>query len=493
MMNLKLFNLILCNYVISTKIGKIISLLLIFISILTISFTGKFKLIFVLLSMGCNFLNVVMSKLCVSGSLNEQSIVLSSFLISSLISLICSIFIEKSNIDCYILRTILSGILINVPDFLTNVKRIKLKKGIKISYTFYPYILGMLINFCILKDKNIPLSLMFSVLLTYTSGNFILLRFKNDIFVKPFTTTKSTKYFFSTILIICIGFYQYALSIKSNQIWRINDSLYFILLLKWTLFEIIDNLNKNSKNRFTYGYGRIIYVISFSICLFSLFSQLMILRNIFSSKNIYKNIKFSYDFPIIFCHIYIIFFFLSFPRNKKLNESVINSINFNTKKQKANKTTNKSNESIMDIISFLLSILGHFTQNSFFEKIITLLMSIFIIFLVIPIIKESISILLESTPSSILSKLSDIRNELSKCQCVLEIKYFNIWQYDNSLVIGTMCVKIDTNLCSNTQEFLMYIISLCQHAGILDVTIEIIDQNLEIVANQQLSYYRLQA
>ena len=87
---------------------------------------------------------------------------------------------------------------------------------------------------------------------------------------------------------------------------------------------------------------------------------------------------------------------------------------------------------------------------------------------------------MQSTPTHIESCYKQIKNEIAQCNCVTEISYLNFWQNDEALTAATVRVKINEKLCRKPQEFLMFIISICQQVGILDVTAEIVTKHEEV-------------
>lgn len=251
------------------------------------------------------------------------------------------------------------------------------------------------------------------------------------------------------------------------------DAVYLIISLRWTLNDVIRTIQKSSSREFSYGHGRIRHLVVLILGISGIFSSFFVVSNCFmlTKAPIARPTVLS-----LVTHALLVCFFLWSPRTGLTRKaSIRNAVNFSAGKnalhdQKPNKYDP------LDLILFLLVLMGSFVHGFIIDRILALAFITIALYLTVPMIKESILVLLQHTSDT--DSIRQMRSELRQCNCVLDIVRFNVWQNDDALSVASIMLKIDERVCNKPQDFLMYVISLCQQAGILDITVEIINREL---------------
>ena len=482
---MKLFLGSLSGNIKTTKIGKLISCIFFISSILIGAVSSKMNIIYLLFSFLSSWLSTSYIRLLVPSYHSETSVIPPLLLISSLISFFCGIFFEGFSFNFSLWKTIIAGCFIwSTPNFYILMKKNINEKLIIASFTIFPFIFALILHFTLLKNSQMPLSMYMSVILSFLGARFFTFTIPEISVFRPFTTTKSIIHTFFSIFLIIHSIYNYILFHKTSRVFLFTESSYFIMNLVWSLSEFFYVIQRTSSEQFSFGYGRLSSIFSFSISTFSLLADILILTQIFELKDQIKPFPIKYSIPTIFCHILIIIFFIWSPKSfqKNRSHSIRNAINLNSAPPLIERKPEPNINSLsIDIGCLFLAIFDIFTNNFIVDRLLSILMLILITYLVIPILKQSLSILIQSTPSHIQSCYSTIQTEIRQCPCVTEITYMNFWQNDAALTIATIRVKIDEKQCPKPQEFLLFIISLCHQVGVLDVTVEIINNNEEMI------------
>ncbi|OHT06939.1 hypothetical protein TRFO_24900 [Tritrichomonas foetus] len=510
----------------STKSGRIISGIFISTAILIISISSHVRLIYFLLSFICSWLSFSYVRLLIPAFHNESSVIPPLLLFSSVMALFCSFFTEGFTFNLPIIKTILGGCFIwMTPNFFILIKKNISGNFVISSFTFFPLFFAVFWHFAFLEDNQPPLSLYISTIIAFIgihALSFYIPEFTN--IFKPFSTARSSIQTILSLFIVFVSLFNYFVSQKSNQLWRFADSLYFIVNLIWSLSELFYIMQRTASEQFTFGYGRISSIFSFSISVFAFFSVILLLSKILIRDEI-KIVKFASNFPSIFLHFVLLVFFIVVPRipQNKRSKSIRNAVNLNSASHNPQSEIHSNQKfsflSFVDAFVLILVIIASFygssnpsihssslsnsninstfssnpasnsnsntitdsiMKSSFADSLISVIYLIVIIYLVVPVIYETILRLMQTTPEHIQSCYSSIRSQIRQCSCVTEISYMNFWQNDEALTAATIKVRIDEKQCPKPQEFLMFIISICQQAGVLDVTVEIIDRNEEI-------------
>lgn len=469
----------------TTKMGKFISCIFFFSSILIVAVSSKMKIIYLLFSFFSSWLSSSYIKLLIPSYHSETSTIPPLLLLSSIFSLVCGFFIEGFTFNFSLWKIIIAGCFIwSTPNFFILMKKNINEKLIMASFTIFPFIFTLILHFSLLKNSQLPLSIYMSVILSFLGGRFFTFTIPEISVFRPFTTTRSIIHTFFSIYLVFHALYNYIMFHKTYHVFMYTESSYLIMNLVWSLSEFFYVIQRTSSEQFTYGYGRLSSIFSFSISTFSLLTDILIFTQIFQLKDQIKPIPIKYSIPTLFCHILIIIFFIWSPKSfqKNRTQSIRNAINLNSAPPLIERHPEPNINSLsIDIGCFFLAFLDVFTNNFLIDRLISVLMLVLITYLIVPILKQSLSILLQSTPSHIQPCYSALQNEIRQCPCVTEITYMNFWLNDAALTIATIRVKIDEKQCPKPQEFLLFIISLCHQVGVLDVTVEIINNNEEVI------------
>jgi hypothetical protein len=86
------------------------------------------------------------------------------------------------------------------------------------------------------------------------------------------------------VVAFCGAILQYFRGHQSGQLWRMVDSIYFIVVLKWTLSEVLNAIQQSPTIEFIYGYQRVSHLFGLSLVIFALFSLLAMTMYFFSAK-----------------------------------------------------------------------------------------------------------------------------------------------------------------------------------------------------------------
>ncbi|EAY06794.1 hypothetical protein TVAG_103440 [Trichomonas vaginalis G3] len=170
-------------------------------------------------------------------------------------------------------------------------------------------------------------------------------------------------------------------------------------------------------------------------------------------------------------HMLIVAFFAIYPKNSSSNKSVANAINFNAYQEQT--TTINMSVIAEDIVSLLCSFIFLFSKNRTLDKILALVIIGVTIKLTLDSLKETISILICATPNKIRPEMPEFCNEIKSIGFVANIPVISAWQNDEFLLVGSAKIDVQKDSVTNTQQFLLFIISKFQKLGILDVTAEI--------------------
>lgn len=469
----------------TTKLGKLISCLLFTSSILICAASSNVNLLYLLLSFLNSWLSSSYVRLLIPAYHSETSVTPPILLISCLISLFCGIYAEGFTFNLNLWKTILAGCFIwSTPNFYILMKKNINEKTIIASFTVIPFIFTLILHFTLLRNSQLPLSIYMSVILSFLGGRFFSFTIPEISVFRPFTTARSIIHTFFSIFLFIHALYNYYLFHQTSRVILLAESSYLILNLVWSMSEFFYVIQRTSSEQFTFGYGRLSSIFTFSIAIFSLLTEILILSQIFQLKEQIYPLSFKLAIPSLFCHFLLISFFIWSPKSFQINRShsIRNAINLNSAPPLFEDNTGPNINSIStDIFCLLLIFFGVFSNSFLVDRLLSIIILILNTYLVIPVLKKSLSILMQTTPPHILSCYSSLQSEIRQCPCVTEITYMNFWQNDAEITVATICVKVDVKQCPKPQEFLLFIISLCHQAGVLDVTVEIIDSYEEVI------------
>jgi Co/Zn/Cd efflux system component len=254
---------------------------------------------------------------------------------------------------------------------------------------------------------------------------------------------------------------------SAGQFWRLADSIYLVVILKWTLSEVLNVIQQSSTRKFSYGYRRISHLFAFAISIFAFFAILRI------SMYFFKRIPPSpLSAPLgtgyAFVHFVVAVFFLWSPRSSAHSrpQSIIGAVNFNA--AEAALTDRFESRDYSAVLALLPAILGPFARSFVLDRLLGLLIVGIVAYLAVPLLRDSVPVLMQAAPRPVSEQTKAIGGELRR-----EVMRMYVWQNDEALVVGNVHVRIDSRVYPKPQDFLMYVISACQHAGILDVTVEV--------------------
>jgi Co/Zn/Cd efflux system component len=291
--------------------------------------------------------------------------------------------------------------------------------------------------------------------------NCLSLVISEKVTIKPFATGKSAIHFFMAVVAFCGAILQYFRGYQSGQLWRMVDSIYFIVVLKWTLSEVLNAIQQSPTIKFSYGYRRISHLFGLSLAIFALFSLLAMTMYFFSAKPL----KRSNAYEAVVLHFLMVGFFFCCPRNAKQRRSVIGAVNFNEASEIQDENFQTFQRDALDAVALLLSLVGGFVHNFLFDRLLAILVAVVVLYLSMPMLVESIAVLIQGVPKSVAA--DSVRSQLNR-----ELFDFHVWQNDDALAVGTVRMRIDPQRYPKPQDFLMKVILRCQQAGILDVTAE---------------------
>jgi Co/Zn/Cd efflux system component len=461
----------------STKLGRFICFFFLCSGVLVTAVTSNMRLIFLMISGISLWLSVRYIRL-LSGALhNDSTAVASILLISGLLSLLVGIFVHGFRFHLQFVPCFIGGIFALSPAmFLALIRKSPGGASIAAVHTVLPAAIAAFITIVKGNGSEIPLSLYFSVIICLIGAHFLPFSFTEGLVIKPFSNNRSIFHFFMTSCVFCGILFQYVLGCIYGQLWRFVDAVYFIVMLKWTLSEVIGTIQKGSSIQFSYGYGRFSNLVTFSIAIVSVFSLFFILTSFFNGGKS-TNVNFVSVIPSVLVHGLLVVFFIWSPRThaKRRVRSMSNAIHFSDASKMDNSATTEFE--FVDILSLLVAVCGGVTGGFIIDRLLALVLCAFVLYLMLPMALESLSVLMQDVPEKLFPQSQMIETELMQCDFVKEVLRFNVWKNDQNLTVGTIQVRIDDRTLTKPQDFLMHVIGLCQQAGILDVTVEIIAGN----------------
>jgi Co/Zn/Cd efflux system component len=470
----------------SSKPARVLSFTLLSISSIVLSLATTIKLWALVFSTISSYLSLMYIKLLVPSFHSESSVITAVLLISSALSLVLGIIFESFRASCAFWPAFIGGLFVwATPHFLFFLRKSLPGNGLSAIYTVWPFLIASLANRLLASGTETPFAAFFCIVLAFVGARFLSFSFGEAIVMKPFSTAKSTIHFFVSLILILFAICQYLIGLATGELWRIADAIYFVGVLKWTMSEVLKMIHKSSNPEFSYGFGRITQILEFGIGIFSALANFHILMYFLRPIHPSSPSSFHTVYPFVFAHLLLAGFFLWSPRNsnKPRGQSIINAVNFNTASDM--ERPYKPDLEFLDFAVVILSILGGFAHGFLLDRLVALLIIGLSLYLAVPIMVQSAALLMQALPDTAPGQLRSIRAELGQVRCVKEIVSFRVWQNDEALSVGTIVLKIDEKLCQKPQDLLMYIISLCQQSGILDVTVEVIGQDSRpLVANR---------
>jgi Co/Zn/Cd efflux system component len=170
----------------------------------------------------------------------------------------------------------------------------------------------------------------------------------------------------------------------------------------------------------------------------------------------------------VLVHIAVAVFFLWSPRGSThaRPQSIIGGVNFNAAADALAERSESRDYSA--VLALLPAIAGPFARNFVVDRLLGAAILGIVVYHALPLLRESVSVLMQAAPRPVSEQTKAIAGDLRR-----EAMGMHVWQNDSALAVGTVHVRIDSRVYPRPQDFLMYVISACQHAGILDVTVEV--------------------
>jgi Co/Zn/Cd efflux system component len=387
---------------------------------------------------------------------NENHLLAAVLFGSSAIALCFAVFIEKVRFDLSVWRAAVGGIFVWFSPTVLLLLKTNVIESRRAVWCF-------VLPFCValLGPAHTPPGVFLGFAMGCIGTTFLSASISEKVTIKPFATGRSAAHFFMTIVAFCGAVLQYFRGYQSGQLWRMIDSIYFIVVLKWTLSEVLNAIQQSPTIKFSYGYRRISHLFGFSLAIFALLSLLGMTVHFFSPMPLKKSN--AYDAVVL--HVLMVGFFFCCPRNSKQRRSVIGAVNFNVASEMQDENFQPFQRDILDAVALLLSLVGGFIHSFLFDRVLALLAAVVVLCLSIPMLVESIAVLMQVVPKTVAAE--GVRSQLSR-----ELCDFHVWHNDDALAVGTVRMRIDPQKCPRPQDFLMKVILRCQQAGILDVTAE---------------------
>jgi divalent metal cation (Fe/Co/Zn/Cd) transporter len=452
----------------SSQLGRILCFIFFFCSVSIITVATGMRVGFVLLSAVSLWLCLQYLFLLVPAFHTEVSAVRSVLVLATLIALPFALVFEGFRADVKWPHAIVGGLLVwSPPHFLSLLKKSGTNPWAAQWCVCLAFALSLSMAYFQLKTTETPLSFYLAVALAFLGTRSISFSVTESVVIKPFSTAKSAIHFLVSILAVFGAASQAFTGISRGECWRIADAIYLVVILKWTLSEVLNVIQQSSTPRFSYGYRRVSHILAFTLSVFAFFSVLRVSVTFFKpTVPISKSAQLSkVALPI---HIVIVLFFLWSPRGaaQQRPPSIIGALNFHSaSKQPPDRSASRD---YADPLALILTLLGPFAGSAFLDRLVAVLVLAIVAYLALPLLRDSISVLMQAVPRHIGDQVKAISGELSR-----ELTGLHIWQNDAALAVGTVSICIDAQVHPKPQDFLMYVISTCQRAGILDVTVEV--------------------
>ena len=210
---------------------------------------------------------------------------------------------------------------------------------------------------------------------------------------------------------------------------------------------------KSPDEKYTYGYGAFSLVGALFTTSILIAGSILIISG--ATRRIINPIETNHEKMLIFAIIGVAANSISaFVTNSKDNAN-IRAVNLHM---------------LEDVLGWLCVLLGaviiHFTKLHIIDPVLSIAVSLYILFHAVDNIKDIFSVFLHKVPDSI--NISDVKKELMKITGITDIHHLHIWACDQHSIISTLHVVTDENPIEIKKRIREELI----HFGITHVTAE---------------------
>ena len=252
------------------------------------------------------------------------------------------------------------------------------------------------------------------------------------------------------ILEIIGGLITNSISIISGSVHDITDS--FSIAFSY----LLERKSRHKPNyKYTYGYIRYSVLSAFITTIILILGSLLVIYN--AIIRLINPIIINYDGMIIISLIGILFNFLAVKKTKgghSLNQEAVNL------------------HLLQDVLSWIVVLLGatiiKITKINYIDSIMSLIISIYIIFHALKHLKMVLDLFLEKTPNNI--NIRKIKKDLLEKQNIIDINNIHVWSIDGHDNYATLHVVINDD---EVEEIEKVIKEYLKKENISHTTIEI--------------------
>ena len=269
------------------------------------------------------------------------------------------------------------------------------------------------------------------------------------------------------ILNLCFSIFEFIGGIFTNSVAIISDAVHDMgdAMSIGIAYFLEKKSKKGPDNKYTYGYARYsVLGATITTIILVVGSILVILGSI---DRIINPADINYNGMIIFAIFGIVVNFAAVYLTKdgnSLNEKAVNL------------------HILQDVFGWVVVLVGavimKFTNIMIIDSILSISISIFILFHAFEHLKEILDLFLEKTPSDI--DISKIKEHILKIEDVKDVHHIHVWSIDGINNYATMHVKVDKDYIKIKQKIKE---ELKQH-GIRHVTIELENEE-ELCENEE--------
>ena len=245
------------------------------------------------------------------------------------------------------------------------------------------------------------------------------------------------------------GIFTYSVAIISDAVHDMGDAMSIGIA-----YFLEKKSKKGPDNKYTYGYARYSVLGATITTVILLVGSILVILG--SIDRIINPADINYDGMIIFAIFGIVVNFAAVYLTKdgnSLNEKAVNL------------------HILQDVFGWVVVLVGaiimKFTNMSIIDPILSISISIFILFHAFEHLKEILDLFLEKTPSDI--DISKIKEHILKIEDVKDVHHIHVWSIDGINNYATMHVKVDKDYIKIKQKIKE---ELKQHV-IRHVTIEL--------------------
>ena len=269
------------------------------------------------------------------------------------------------------------------------------------------------------------------------------------------------------ILNLCFSIFEFIGGIFTNSVAIISDAVHDMgdAMSIGIAYFLEKKSKKGPDNKYTYGYARYSVLGATITTVILLVGSILVVLG--SIDRIINPADINYNGMIIFAIFGIVVNFAAVYLTKdgnSLNEKAVNL------------------HILQDVFGWVVVLVGaiimKFTNIMIIDPILSISISIFILFHAFEHLKEILDLFLEKTPSDI--DISKIKEHILKIEDVKDVHHIHVWSIDGINNYATMHVKVDKDYIKIKQKIKE---ELKQH-GISHVTIELENEE-ELCENEE--------